>query len=122
MLKSITWRALGIALLAVITWIITQNYITTSIIVLLHHGAFIFIYYFHERVWNNVKITCKVYIKAFTYEICLGFLVLGVITFVITGSWKQVTKITATYLIIRYLCYPIHEWLYARSNRRREAH
>ncbi len=121
-LKSVTWRLLGIGLLALITWVYTQSYITTSIIVLCHHGAFLFIYYFHDRLWSSVSMGWQVWAKAFTYEIILGFIVLGVITFVVTGSWRQVTNITVLYLSIRYLGFPVHEWFYARSNRRREAH
>lgn len=117
-LKSVTWRALGIGLLALITWAYTQSYITTSIIVLLHHGAFVAIFYFHDRVWGSRELGKKVWIKAFTYEIVLGFLVLGVITFVITGSWRQVTNITVLYLGIRFLGFPIHERLYDRFHRR----
>lgn len=122
MLKSVSWRIIGIVLLYTITWLITYNLVITTIIIVHHHVAFIFIYYFHERFWERYPDGGKAWFKAFTYEICLGFLVLGVITWVVTGSWRQVSNITVSYLAIRYFGYPIHEWLYARFYRRREAH
>lgn len=109
-------------MLAVITYVITRDLVQVSLITLAHHGAFIFIFYAHERIWERGSPRGKPFIKAFTYEIVLGFLVLGVITFVVTGSWKQVTQISVTYLTLRFIGYPIHDAILERFFRWRGAH
>lgn len=125
-IKSVSWRLIGVFMLGVITWVITRDLVKVTMITLLHHGAFIVIYYFHERFWERVEAKGKPFWKAFTYEIILGFLVLGIITFAVTGSWKQVTEITVIYLTSRFLLFPAHEmnwnWFYERRYGRREAH
>lgn len=54
-IKSITWRIIGIFLLGGITYIITGNWETTTIIALTFHGIRLFLYYYHERVWEKIK-------------------------------------------------------------------
>ena len=115
--KSVSWRLIGIAMLASIVWLYTHEYITAGIITAVHHVSFIIIYYLHERFWEGRDLRGKPFLKAFIYEIVLGFLVLGVITFVVTGSWTEVTLISATYLSLRFILYPAHERFYARINR-----
>jgi len=117
--KSVSWRLIGVAMLGVITYVITLDLPKTTIVTALHHGAFIFIFYAHERFWEGRGVRGKPFIKAFSYEIVLGFIVLGIITFVVTGSWRQVTMVTTTYLTLRFIGYPIHERFYERCNRQR---
>lgn len=114
MTKAVSWRLLGVVLLAAITYAVTQSFVTTTVITVLHHLSFVFIYYFHDRLWEGKEVRGKPFIKTFTYEIVLGFLVLGSISLVFTGSWTQVTNITLLYLPCRLIGYPIHEWLYDR--------
>ena len=122
MSKAVSWRIIGIILLYIVTYLITRDVVITTVITVLHHTAFVFIFYFHDRAWGEISFGWYVWTRAFTYEIVLGFLVLGVITFVVTGSWTQVTRITVIYLSIRYLLFPVHEWLYARRDRWRKTH
>lgn len=114
--KSLTWRIIGIALLAFVTWMVTRNLITVTVITILHHAAFAIIFYVHDRVWREVVAGWKVWLKSFTYEIILGFTVLGFLTWIFTGSWKAVTLITVIYLPTRYVLFPIHERWYVRRS------
>jgi uncharacterized membrane protein len=81
---------MGVVLLALITYIVTGNWITTSLVTVLHHGTFIFVYYLHERFWLKVSwlrnSRLKPYMRVITYEVILGNLILGIITLALTGS------------------------------------
>ena len=115
MTKSILWRIMGVVVLAFITYIFTRSWIQTGLVTFLHHFAFIFIYYFHERAWQRVhRIQGKrrKVLRAFTYEIVLGHLVLGLITFLVTGSWTKVTWITITYIENKLWMYVLYDWLW----------
>lgn len=53
--KSVTWRVLGIVILSVITWVVTQNWALTTIVTVLFHGIRVVLYYFHERLWGRIE-------------------------------------------------------------------
>ena len=55
MVKSITWRIIGIFLLGVIAWAITHNWKEMTLITVLFHSVRMVLYYFHERIWLRVK-------------------------------------------------------------------
>ena len=48
--KSVIWRICGVIILAAVTYFYTHNWITTGLITLIHHGVFLFVFYFHERI------------------------------------------------------------------------
>ena len=54
-LKSIIWRIAGILILIAVTYAYTREWIQTVLITFIHHGIFIFIFYFHERLWLKAK-------------------------------------------------------------------
>jgi len=116
--KSILWRILGIVILAVITFMYTRSWIQTGLITFFHHLAFVFIFYFHERVWLKIKypmsLKWRSVFKMFTYETILGNLVLGMISFMVTGSWKQMTMITLTYIGVKHVVYVFNEFIWDR--------
>lgn len=118
MVKSIVWRLLGIVTLAVITYMFTRNWITSTFITFFHHLSFVFIYYFHERVWLKVKnkkiLKWKRWIRPITYEIILGHLVLGFISLMFTGSWLKVTLITVTYIENKLWLYILYDWIWEK--------
>jgi uncharacterized membrane protein len=118
MSKSIIWRFLGIAILAIVTYAYTRSWIQTGLITFLHHLAFIFIFYFHERVWLKIKwpktLKWRSVAKMFTYETILGNVVLGIISLAVTGSWKQMTQITITYIAIKHIVYIFNEFVWDR--------
>lgn len=117
-LKSAIWRLFGVVILAIITYIYTQKWITTGLITVIHHGVFLFVFYFHERLWLKVKqiqnLTHRSLFKMLTYETLCGNVILGIITYVITGDWKQMTDITLTYIGIKHMCYIFNEFVWNR--------
>ena len=114
MIKSIIWRIMGILILAGITFFFTGSWVVSILIAITHHTAFIFIYYFHERVWLKSKIGGKkrYLMKMFTYEIVLGNLVLGTISYIFTGSWTAVTLITLVYIGNKLWIYLLYEYVW----------
>jgi len=116
--KSIIWRILGILILAGVTYAYTRSWIQTGLITVLHHLAFVFIFYLHERVWLLSKwpksLTWRSVAKMFTYETILGNLVLGIISLAVTGSWKEMTLITLTYIGIKHIVYIFNEFVWDR--------
>jgi len=116
--KSVIWRILGVIILVIITYAYTRSWIQTGLITFLHHFAFVFIFYFHERVWLKAKrpksLKWRSIAKMLTYETLLGNLVLGTISLVITGSWKEMTMITLTYISIKHLIYILNEFVWDR--------
>ena len=116
--KSVIWRIVGIVVLAVITYAYTRSWIQTSLVTVLHHGIFLVVFYLHERAWLKVtrvkSLRWRSIFKMFTYETILGNIILGIITFGVTGSWKQMTYITLTYISIKHLVYIVNEFIWKK--------
>ena len=55
LVKSISWRVLGDVILGGIAWGLTRNWEITTAVTVLFHAVQIFLYYFHERVWDRVE-------------------------------------------------------------------
>lgn len=53
--KSIVWRVIGIVLLGAISYLITGNLKEMTIITVFFHGIRVFMYYFHERLWECIS-------------------------------------------------------------------
>ena len=118
MTRSIVWRIIGVMFLAMVTYFFTRSLIVTSLVTVLHHGIFVFVYYLHERFWlkigflRNSKL--KPYARVVTYEIILGNLILGAITLIITGSLHTMTAITLTYICNKYWMYYAYDWVWSK--------
>jgi len=116
--KSILWRVLGVLILATVTYAYTRKWITTGLITIIHHGVFLLVYYFHERLWLKVKriqnLTHRSLLKMLTYETLCGNVILGTISYLVTGSWKQMTAITLTYIGIKHMCYVFNEFIWIK--------
>jgi len=119
--KSTIWRIVGVLILATITYVYTQKWIQTGLITIIHHGIFLFVFYFHERLWLRVKriqsLTTRSILKMLTYEMLCGNIILGTISYLVTGSWKQMTAITLTYIGIKHICYIFNEVVWDRIKR-----
>jgi len=50
-----------------------------------------------------------------TYETMLGNLILGLITYLITGSGKQMGQITITYIGIKHIIYILNEFVWRKK-------
>ena len=127
MVRSTIWRIMGVLVLGIITYAFTGSWMQTTIITFAHHGAFLFIYYAHERMWIWIKrrrpygLLSK-YSKFFRplfYEIILGHCVLGLITLAVTGSWLAVSIITPTYILNKLWMYVVFDkvWEKLRASR-----
>lgn len=117
--RSLIWRAMGIVVLAAVTYYFTKKMIITTLISLTHHATFIIVFYLHERLWLKLKKPAgklRNIIKAFTYEIILGMGIGGLIVYIFTGEWSKVTQITITYTIIKIIMY----YFYDRIGRGKE--
>jgi len=55
MVKSITWRIIGVFLLGGIAWSVTHSWKEMGIITILFHSIRMVLYYFHERIWLRVE-------------------------------------------------------------------
>jgi len=53
--KAITWRMIGVVLLGGISYIVTGDWKEMSAITLLFHGIQTVMYYYHERVWEQIS-------------------------------------------------------------------
>ena len=117
--KAIMWRAIGIVVLAMITYAFTQSLFITSLITILHHGIFIFGYYIQDRFWlwtkwlNGSK--WKPFARVFLYEIVIANIVLGIISFAVTGSLQQMTTITLTYTLNKYWMFYTYDYAWSRT-------
>ncbi len=116
--KSVLWRLVGVLILAMVTYAYTRRWVTTGLITIIHHGVFLLIYYFHERLWLKIKriqnLTQRSLFKMLTYETLCGNVILGTITYLVTGSWKQMTAITLTYIGIKHVCYVFNEFIWEK--------
>jgi len=116
--RSVLWRLIGVAFLALVTYYYTGSLIQTTMITLIHHGLFIVIYYLHERVWMR-RLTdwkYKKYARIFTYEIILGNGVLGMVSLLVTGSWTAVTNITLTYIGNKLWMYYLYDMIWNKND------
>lgn len=114
--KSVIWRICGVFILAIITYAYTRKWIQTGLITFLHHFIFLFVFYYHERLWMKVErfldLRLRSLCKMFTYETLCGNIILGSITYLVTGSWKQMTAITLTYIGIKHVAYVFNEYIW----------
>jgi len=53
--KAVCYRIICVIVLAIITYLITGNITQMTAIVLIFQSIQMFIYYFHERVWEQIK-------------------------------------------------------------------
>ena len=116
--KSFLWRITGIFILAIVSYYYTQKIIITSLITFIHHFTFLLVFFVHERIWLKIKwpvtLTCRSIAKMLTYETLCGNIILGIITYVITGNWKSMTKITITYITIKHVLYIANEFIWKK--------
>ena len=122
--KSVIWRIFGIFIMVAITYGYTRQWIQTGLITVLHHGIFLAVYYLHERIWQRVKkvqnLTTRSILKMITYETLCGNIILGTITYAVTGSWKQMTAITISYISINHILYIFNEVVWDKIKLGRE--
>jgi uncharacterized membrane protein len=116
--KSVIWRIMGVLILGTVTYAYTRHWVQTSIITILHHGVFLIVFYFHERMWLKLKwptsMLWRSIAKMFTYETLCGNIILGLITYFVTGNVNQMTAITLTYIGIKHVVYVWNEFVWRK--------
>jgi len=114
--KSVIWRIVGVIVLAAVTYFYTKNWITTGLVTIIHHATFLVVFYVHERLWLKAKrpktLKWRSIAKMFTYETICGNVILGIITYSITGDWKAMTAVTLTYIGIKHIIYIFNEFIW----------
>ena len=113
-MKSIIWRICGVIILAAITYAFTRSWIQTCFITFINHVIFLVVFYLHERIWFKFELKGlkRKIAKMFTYETLCGNIILGIITYLVTGSWKAMTAITLTYIGIKHIVYILNEFVW----------
>ncbi len=53
--KSLVWRLIGIIVLGLISFLVTNSLKEMTIITLIFHSFRFVMYYFHERVWEHIS-------------------------------------------------------------------
>jgi len=116
--KSIIWRILGVLILAAVTFAFTGSWITTGLVTIIHHATFLFVFYLHERAWLKAKKPegqlARSLCKMFTYETLCGNIILGIITYLVTGNVKTMTAVTLTYIGIKHITYIFNEFIWKK--------
>lgn len=117
--KSVLWRLMGIVILAMVTYAYTRSWTQTTLVTFMHHSVFLVVFYLHERIWFKIEwpktLKWRSIAKMFTYETLCGNIILGIITFAVIGSWKQMTMITLTYIGIKHIVYIFNEFIWDRT-------
>ena len=117
-IKSAIWRAIGVFVLAAVTYFYTRHWVQTTWITILHHSVFLIIYFYHERFWiwvgDRIKGKKKYILRVVLYEIILGQGILGVITYIITGSLQVASAITITYIANKLWIYIVYDKIWER--------
>lgn len=114
--RSVVWRVWGVLFLAFVTYMVTGNWVTTSLITVCHHGVFLLVYYLHERFWLWLKWNSrwKPFMRVFTYEILLGNIILAIISYSFTGSLHQMSLITFIYIGNKYWMFYVSDYLWGK--------
>ena len=105
--------------MAIITYIFTRSWIQTGLITVIHHGVFLIVFYFHERIWlrvRGVNMLRRSLLKTITYETLLGNVILGTITYCVTRNFATMGAITISYIGIKHLCYVLNEYVWRKGD------
>ena len=116
--KSVIWRIMGVIILAAITYAFTGSWIQTGLVTVIHHSVFLVVFYLHERVWLRFPVTKMLkrsLWKMLTYETLCGNIILGAITYFVTGDLKTMTGITLTYIGTKHICYVLNEYVWKKA-------
>lgn len=117
MMKSLLWRIIGVFWLAGIAYAFTRSLIQMTLTTFIHHAIFLVVFYLHERAWMKSKMRPKLKyaMKAVTYEIILGNIILGLITYFVTGNVYHMTRITLVYVQSKLILYFFYDWIWSKG-------
>ena len=121
--KSVTWRVVGTVDTIVLSWIITGNPLTGLKIGFTEVITKMLLYYFHERIWFNIRSGITVsgesrkrhIAKTISWRV-VGTLDTMTIAWIITGNPMTGLKIGLVEVITKMVLYYLHERIWYRSN------
>ena len=121
--KSIPWRVVGTVDTIVLSWIITGNPLTGLKIGFTEVITKMVLYYFHERIWFNIRSGITVsgesrkrhIAKTISWRV-VGTLDTMTIAWIITGNPMTGLKIGLVEVITKMVLYYLHERIWYRSN------
>ena len=129
LLKSISWRILGSIDTFILSLIIINyssdfySYDLAIYIASMEIITKIFLYYFHERIWNLFKIgrlfdhvnRTRSFIKAVTWRITAS-LDTFILSYIITGRFDWATSIAIFEIVTKAFLYYFHERVWNKYN------
>ena len=122
--RSIIWRIIGILFLALVTYIVTQSWVVTTLVTVIHHSVSVLGYYLHERFWLQIdkhwKVKYRSLFRVIVYEIVYGVLILGTVTWLLTGEVKQATLITCLYIGNKLWIYVVYDKIWNQIDWRKK--
>ena len=122
-IRSVIWRIIGIVFLALITYLVTRSWIVTTLVTIIHHSVSILGYYLHERFWLWVdkyrEVKYRSILRVLLYELIYGLLILGIVTWLITGQVKQASLVTCIYIGNKLWIYVVYDKIWNRLSWRR---
>ena len=119
--KTITWRFVGTIDTMVLSWIISGNPILGLKIGVIEIVTKMTLYYFHERIWFNLKIfqsgTSKVrhVLKTITWRF-FGTLDTIILSWLITNKVETALALGSLELFTKMILYYFHERAWYKSN------
>jgi len=116
--KTITWRFVGTIDTMVLSWIISGNPIFGLKIGVIEIVTKMTLYYFHERIWFNTKITNankRHLYKTVTWRL-VGTLDTMIIGYLVTGNAIIGLKIGFFEVATKLILYYLHEKIWYKSN------
>ncbi len=116
--KTITWRFVGTIDTMVLSWIISGNPIFGLKIGVIEIVTKMTLYYFHERIWFNTKITNankRHLYKTVTWRL-VGTLDTMTIGYLVTGNAIIGLKIGFFEVATKLILYYLHEKIWYKSN------
>ena len=116
--KTITWRFVGTIDTMVLSWIISGNPIFGLKIGVIEIVTKMTLYYFHERIWFNTKITNankRHLYKTVTWRL-VGTLDTMIIGYLVTGNAIIGLKICFFEVATKLILYYLHEKIWYKSN------
>lgn len=130
--KTVTWRIIGTIDTILLSWLITGNPYTGLKIGMTEMVTKMLLYYFHERVWFNIKAGVtkngdskkRHLAKTITWRI-IGTIDTMILAWIISGNPMTGVKIGAAEVLTKMALYYFHEraWYkidYGVEQRRRE--
>ena len=129
LLKSISWRVLGSIDTFILSLIIINNssdlysYDLAFYIASMEIITKIFLYYFHERIWNLFKVgrlfdrvnRTRSFMKAVTWRITAS-LDTFILSYIITGRFDWATSIAIFEIVTKAFLYYFHERIWNKYN------